>query len=139
MAKSQLLNFTQNINLAAVTIVAADTTTLKTVYTGSANDAIIKGLNITSDDTAARVVNITVHDGTADRQIISITIPAASGTNGLSPSVDALSTVYLPSLPLDNNGKRVLPIKTGHILKVASQSTVTAAKTITVSAIVEEY
>jgi hypothetical protein len=45
----------------------------------------------------------------------------------------------MPFLPLDRNGKRILPLLAGTVLKVAALATVTAAKTVTVTAIVEEY
>ncbi len=139
MAKSTSLFFTKGVNLKAVTILPADTTTLKTIYAASADDAIVKAINVVSDDTAARVLDLVVNDGTTDYLLGSVNIPLASGSNGTATAVDLLSGAIIVGLPYDALSKRVLPLKGGYVLKVRSQSTVTTAKTITVTAVIEEY
>lgn len=124
---------------AAVTIVPGDTTTQKTLYTASANDAIIKGILVASDDTAAVNLRVFVDIGGTAYQIGTVNIPIASGTNGTANAVDALNSTAMPGLPVDRNGKRVLPLAAGCILKVAALATVTSAKTVTVSALIEEF
>ena len=128
MAKSTLLNITQRLKFASGSIAPADTTTLKTLYTASADDAVLKSLLITSTDTAIQNVQLFVNDGTADRLIGTINVPANAGNNGSVASVDALNGTMLPGLPYDQNGKRILPMKAGAILKAAVLVTVTAAK-----------
>ena len=69
--------------------------------------------------------------GTVKNTLGSVNVPTLSGTSGTAAAVDLLSGTLMPGLPYDANGKRVLPLPAGAILKVASQATVTAAKTIT--------
>lgn len=139
MSKQTELFLPAAIKNAGVTIVPADTTARKTVYTASANDAIIKGVSCVSDDTAAVNLRVFVDIGGTEYQIGTVNIPIASGTNGAANAVDVLNSTAMSHLPLDRNGKRILPLAAGAILKVAALATVTAAKTVTITATVEEY
>jgi hypothetical protein len=69
----------------------------------------------------------------------TVPVPAAAGTGGTVVAVDALSSTWLPGLPVDQNGKRVLPLQGTHVLKLKSPVAVTAAKTVAGVAVVEEY
>jgi hypothetical protein len=139
MAKSQALNFTQTLKLAGAKITPTETTTLVTLFTAGSNDAVVKAINVQSTDTAARVVQLWVNDGSADYLIGAVNIPLRSGDNGTAAAVDLLGGTLMPSLPYDANGKRVLPLPAGYILKVNSQATVTAAKEITFTCMAEDY
>ena len=139
MAKSTSLNVTQQIEFAAGQILPADTTTKKTLYTASSDDAVLKSLMATSTDTAAMNVALYVNDGTADRLIGTVNVPALSGSNGTAAAVDLLSGTAMPGLGFDQNGKRILSLKNGAILKAAVLVTVTAAKQIDILGVVEEY
>jgi len=139
MAKTTSLPLTQSIKNAGVTILPADTTALKTLYTAGANDAVVKSIICVSDDTAAVNLRVLINIAGTDYQIGTVNVPIASGTNGTANAVDVLNSTALPGLPLDRNGKRILPLVGGAIVKVAALATVTAAKTVTVTAIVEEY
>jgi hypothetical protein len=50
-----------------------------------------------------------------------------------------MASAVMPGLPLDQNGKRIIPMQNGHILKVAPLVAVTATKQVDVFGIVEEY
>lgn len=139
MAKSTSLYFTQNLKLASTTIQPGDTTTVKTVFTAGANDSVVKALHAVSDDSSARVINVYVNNGSTDILIGSTSVAANSGTNGTTASVDLLSGTLFPSLPYDANGKRVLPIPATYIVKVSCTTTVTTAKTLTISCMAEDY
>jgi len=139
MPKSTNLNFTQNIKLSGAKITPTETTTLVTLYTAGSNDAIVKSINVQSTDTAARVVQLWVNDGTTDFLIGSVNIPLRSGDNGTAATIDLLGGTLMPSLPYDANGKRILILPAGYILKVNSQATVTADKTITFVCMAEDY
>jgi hypothetical protein len=139
MPKSTALNFTQNVKLAGAKITPTETTSLVTLYTAGSNDAVVKAINVQSTDTAARVVQLWVNDGTTDFLIGSVNIPLRSGDNGTAATIDLLGGTLLPSLPYDANGKRTLPLPAGYILKVNSQATVTAAKEITFVCMAEDY
>lgn len=140
MAKSTNLNFSQNVNVAGLTFVNADSAaTVKSLYTAGTNDAVVKSIVIRSDDSSARVIDIIYYDGTTNFYLGAVSVPSNSGFNGTTASADALSTTLFPGLPMDATGKRVLPMKAGHILKVANQTQVTSNKTVTITALVEEY
>lgn len=139
MAKSDVLPFTQKSRTKGAIILNADGTTQKTVYTASTEDAVVKMLQIVSNDTSARVVDILVNISGTDYPLGSVTVPASSGTNGVAAAVDVLSGALITALPYDGSGKRVLPLEASVVLKVASQTTLTAGKQITVVASVEEY
>lgn len=141
MAKQTNLYLTKGFATAGTTATSADTTAWKTVYAAAADDAIVKGLAATSDDTAAINVRIGIDVAGAGtvRHIGTVNVPIASGTNGVANAVDLLNAIALPFLPVDRNGKRIIPLKAGDLLKVACLATMTAAKTLTVTAFAEEY
>ena len=139
MAKSTNLNFTQSIKLSAAVITPTETTTAQTVFTAGSNDAVVKAINVASTDTAARVLSLFVNDGVSDILIGRVNIPANSGNNGTAATVDLLGGTLMPSLPYDANGKRILPLPAGYVLKAGTTTTVTSAQSITVTAISEDY
>ena len=113
---------------------------VKTLYTASANDSVIKSISVTSTDTAARIMTIYTQDSSnVVNYIASVNIPLGSGTaSGTTAAVDMLSGLLIPGLPYDSNGKRVLPLKAGTKL-IASVPAVTASTIISVNVMAEEY
>lgn len=114
---------------------------IKTLYTAAANDALVKAINVSSTDSAARIMTLWLTDATANTMINlgSINIPANAGTgSGTTAAIDLLGGTLLPSLPYDANGKRVIPLKAGAKLLVSLPG-VTASTYISVSAMIEEY
>ena len=140
MSKSTNLNFAQNINSAGVAYSNSDSAaTLKTLYTASANDAVVKAINVISTDTSARVFDLVINDGSADYWIASVSIPATAGTTGAIATVDMLGGTLMPSLPFDSTGKRILPMKATHLLKVRNVAQLTSGKVVNFWCVVEEY
>lgn len=114
---------------------------LKTLYTGSTNDAVVKAINVSSTDSAARIMTLWEQDVSSGIMNIigSVNIPLTAGTgSGTTAAIDLLNGTIFPSLPYDANGKRVLPLKAGTKLLV-SVPAVTASTFISVHAMVEEY
>jgi hypothetical protein len=139
MPKSTNLNFTQTIKLSAAVITPTETTTAQTAFTSGSDDPVVKAINVASTDTAARVLSLFVNDGSSDILIGRVSIPANSGNNGTAAAIDLLGGTLLPSLPYDANGKRILPLPAGYILKAGTTTTVTSAQSITVTAMAEDY
>jgi hypothetical protein len=139
MAKATDLNFTQNLKLSAAKITNSDGSNLITLFTAGTEDSVVKAINVQSTDTAARVVQLWVNNGSSDFLIGAVNIPLRSGDNGTAATVDLLGGTLMPSLPYDANGKRVLPLPGGYILKVNSQATVTSTKEITFVCMAEDY
>lgn len=111
----------------------------KEIYTASSNDAVVKGINVASFDTAARVMSLWIVGADAQPILIgAVNIPLRSGDNGTAASVDLLGGTLMPSLPYDSNGKRILPLQTGQKLAMSVPG-VTAGTQINVTAQIEEY
>jgi hypothetical protein len=132
MAKTTTAPFLQNTNNADGTILPADTTTKKTIFTAGANDSVVKSLMLASTDTAAMNVQLFVNVGGAgtDRLLATIPVPANSGNLGTVPSVDVLRSSLFPALSFDAFGNKIINLKAGSLLKAAVLVTVTAAKQI---------
>lgn len=145
MTKTTTLPITQNIKSPNAQITnASGTSAVQLAYNGSnysvgADDAVVKSLMAVSTDSAAKNVQVIVNDGTNDRVIGTVPIPALAGSDGTVVAVDLLNSVYMPGLPIDQNGKRVLPLKGAAVLKVKAVATLTAAKTIDVTSVIEEF
>lgn len=139
MAKSTNLNFTQEIECKFLALTSANTTVAATLYTVAANDAVVKSLTATTTDTSAVNLMIYINDGSTDYLLGTVRVAAASGTDGATAAINLLASTLLPGLPADLNNRAVLPLKFGHVLKIACLATMTAAKTTTVTAIIEEY
>lgn len=139
MAKSEAVYCTQRIQNPTATIVAADASTLKEIYTASADDAIVRSISVVSDDTVARNVTLYLNNGVTDIPMGTIALAIGQGTNGTTAAIDLLSSAYIPGLSYDQNGKRILPLKGGYKLKIAATTTVSAAKQISIVGVVEEY
>jgi hypothetical protein len=139
VAKSTNLNFTQNIKAPCVALTSANTTVAATLYTVSANDAVVKSLVASTNDTTAVNLVVSINNGISDFVLGTVNLPINSGYTGAIASVDILGSSLIPGLPRDINGRAVLPLPYGHVLKVGCLATMTAAKTTNVLANVEEY
>jgi hypothetical protein len=139
VAKSTNLNFTQTIKAPCLALTSANTTTLATLYTASTNDAVVKSLVVTTNDTTAVNLVVAINNGTSDFILGTVNIPINSGYTGAIASVNVLSNTLIPGLPQDMNGRSVIPLPSGHVLKVGCLATMTAAKTTNVIASIEEY
>lgn len=135
MAKQTSLFLYAGVNSGAVTFVNADGTTAKTVFTAGANDSDLKVLTITSNDTATVNMQVLYRTGGTDYLIATVRAVTLVGTDGAANAVDLINSTALPYLPLDDAGKRYIPVKTGDSIKVAPLAAVTAAKTVTIVAL----
>lgn len=84
---------TQVITLKAK-IVAADTTTLKTLFGSSAVQARIDNLLLTSNDTIDHKVVIWVTNASINYVVGSVDVPAGAGHGGVAP-VDAIPLIVV--------------------------------------------
>jgi len=140
MAKQTDLFLTKKIINAGTLLQNGDGTALKLVYTATSDDAVVKGFMCVSTDSSPVNLRIVLVISPNNIQIGTINIPASSGANGTLSTIDLLNSSAIPGLPIDRNGKRILPLGAGVQLHIAALSTpVTANRTVTVSAIIEEY
>ena len=117
------------------TILPADTTAEKTIYTAGADGALVDSVFVTSDDTSDVVLNVFVNNGSTSFLIGAVTIPTLSGTDGTAPAINLLNLDSLPALQAGGG----LTLQSGHKLNVSAQVTVTAAKTVTITAAGGDY
>lgn len=120
--------FAQTLINPVAQILPADTTSYKTIRTGSTNGDRIDNLLVTSNDTVARTLAFAINDGTLDHPIGEVTIAALSGTD-TAAAVKAVNILTAANFPwLNSSG--TLYLQAGYILKVKSYVAVTAAKQI---------
>lgn len=139
MAKTTSLYLPKGVNNNSVTFTSADASALKVIFTAGADDSDLRTLLACTDDTAAINLKLYITRSGVDYLIATVNIPTLSGTNGAAPAIDLLNATAFAALPFDNTGKRILPLKTGDVLKGACLVTMTAAKTLWVSAIGQDY
>jgi hypothetical protein len=113
--------------IALAKVVAADTTTLKQVFGGTPNGTRLDAILVASDDTVDRVLDVWLVKSAVNYLLGSATIPAGTGTAG-TKSLDLLAEV----LPTPIVG---IWLDSSVLLDVACETTVTAAKTIHITAL----
>lgn len=135
-ANPKLISTVRNL---AIVLQNADGTSFKTLgITPPADGSRVKALHITSDDTAAQVLQFCVTKGGTDYVLGEISVPAGSGTDGSSNAVNGLNATKMPGLQTDGI-VRWLDLANGSELKVKSKTAVTAAKTIYIYAEVGDF
>lgn len=124
-------SFVDAAKTGLVQAVNADGTNAKTIVTAGSNGSKVVSLIATSDDSSARAFKISiVRSGTA-YVIGTVSIPANSGTNGSTATVNLLGSGLLPGLAIDNDGQSYLLLESGDTLTATlTTSAVTAAKVV---------
>lgn len=116
-------------------ILPADTTTLKTIATGSADGTKISAINVTSNDTAARDVTFGITTGGTFYPLGTITIPVTAGQIAATAAVSLLDLTKVPGLPIDSDGNPYIFLSSASdTLQAKVLVTVTAAKEIDIVA-----
>lgn len=102
------------------------------IYTGGTYGSIVESLVFSTDDTTAVNAYVYIYTGTTVKPLGIVNIPIQSGDLGTVANVDALagSGVTLIGLPINAQGKRYIPLKSGDVLKFSVKAAVTAAKTV---------
>lgn len=123
----------------AIRIQNADGTAFKSVGVAPVADGTrVKSLHITSDDTAAQVLQFAVTISGVDYILGEVDVPAGAGTDSATDSVNGLNSSKMPGLQTDGV-TYWLDLATGSDLKVKSKTAVTAGKTINVLAEVGDF
>lgn len=123
-----------SINVGVAKIVNADASGQKDVFTAGATGSKLVALVATSDDTTARVLQLSVLRSGVNYVIGTVNVPIAAGTDGTVVAVDLFNRTQLPGLPLDNDGQHYLLLMNGDKLQVKCLTTVTAAKIVAIVA-----
>lgn len=127
--------FVKSANNAEVTFVNGDGTTAKDLVSAATDGTKIFAINVTSDDTSARIMQVLIHDGTTAYLIGSVNVPTLAGTDGTTPAVNLLDPTQIPGLDADGE----LFLKTGYKLQCKPTVAVTAAKTVSVVCLGADY
>ena len=135
MANAAPIFQAQPSNGSPATIVNADGTAEKTLYTAGANGALVDSVYITSSDTSAVILDVLINDGTASYLIGAINIPTLSGTDGVASAVNLLGGSNIPALQASG----ALALSPLHSLRVSAQAAVTATFTVTMVAAGGDY
>ena len=137
MALTRQPRFVQTDLKEYVKIVNADTSTLKTLVTAPTDGCVIYKINCVSDETStARDISLWITISSVDYLLTTISLLANSGFTNAATTIDMLShSQFANNLPIDANGNRYLPLKSGEVLKVKSGTTVTSGKTLYFTAI----
>lgn len=142
MAVTATPTFVQTPKLGVVQIVNADASNSKTIITAGANGSKVVSVVVASDDTSARILQLSVTRSATVYIIGSYSVPAASGTDGTTAAVDLLKggpSTLIPGLPVDNSGQRYLFLQSGDTLTVKSTTTVTSGKTIHLTSVYGDF
>lgn len=122
--------FPQTIKNSVVTIVNADASGAKTVYTAGTNGSKIESWIISSTDSVARDLQIFMVISATSYQMTTINIPINAGnTNAIVP-VNILAHAQFPGLAKDSNGNPYIYLASGTSLTISSTTTVTSPKVI---------
>ncbi len=123
--------FYQSLNIGAVQILPADTTTYKTLVTAGASGAKVDLIRVHSTDTAAKEVTLTLTISGTDYPIGTVSIPLRTGDTTSAPSLNFLDqTNITASFKRDVNGNKFLEMPANSTLRVKVSSTVTTAKAL---------
>ncbi len=130
MATTSTPIFPQTINSSSQQILPADTTTLKTLYTGGANGSKVESILLTNTDTvAAYAIQFSVTISAVTYLLGTVNVPISSGNTIIAPAINALQSANLP-LSFDAFGNPYLYLASGAVLKINSLTTVNTGKIV---------
>jgi len=105
-----------------------------TCYTAGASGGRVISLMASTDDTVAGNVYVYIYRNTTAIPVGHVNIPLSSGNTSAVRNVDLLNGTNLPGLPVDNTGRQYIPLSSSDALKVATSGSLTANRSIYVSA-----
>lgn len=112
-----------------VTIVNADGTTKKTLYTAGINGGKVTFINWATDDTATADGQLWINDTVIDCLLGTKTIPISAGFITGTPAFSFFDGIQIPGVAIDRDGQRHLLVPPSGVIKVSTKVAVTAAKT----------
>lgn len=121
--------FLSNIKNCVAQLQNADGTNLVTLLSPGASGSRLKALNVSSDDTVTRVLQLWVTVAAVDYLVGEVVATLGAGSDGATKPINALNLNDLPGLQFDG-AKSFMDIANGTVLKVKSKVAVTAGKKI---------
>lgn len=118
------------IAASANTVTLGSNTNGATIYTAGTKGGRVESLTAVTDDTVTVNVFLYIYRSTTVIPLGLVNVPLSSGnTNAARFNVDFLDGVNIVGLPIDNNGKRYIPLMPNDVLKCGALANLTAAKT----------
>lgn len=129
------------IAASANTVTLGSNTNGASVYTAAAtHGGRVESLTAVTDDTVTVNVFVWILRGATVIPLGLVNVPLSSGnTFAARFNVDFLDGVNILGLPIDNNGKRYIPLMGSDVLRVGALANLTAAKTCWVHASGSDY
>lgn len=122
-----------------ITVLGVDTNGA-TAYTAGTSGGRVTSLTAVTDDTVTINVFVYIYRGSTVIPIGLVNVPLSSGnTNAARFNVDFLDGINIVGLPIDNTGKRYIPLMANDILKVGSLAGLSLTKTCWVHASGSDY
>ena len=110
------------------------------IYTASSAGGRCMSLTAVTDDTVTVNVFVWILRSSTVIPLGLVNVPLSSGnTNAARFNVDFLDGINIVGLPIDNSGKRYIPLMPNDILKVGALANLTTAKTCWVHASGNDY
>jgi hypothetical protein len=150
MAKTTTNPFTQTIKSPAAVLLNTDgavgttdygtnPSNTKLLLTAGSEGSILKSLIVNNND-AARTLQFFLSTDAGTTKSLLFTVAAAANAGWTTvPALDVLTATTVTGLPVDQSGRPVLPMEAGERLYVGVTVAVTAAKTIYINAVVEDF
>lgn len=111
-----------------------------TAYTAGTAGGRVMSLTAVTDDTVTVNVFVYIYRGSTVIPLGLVNVPLSSGnTNAARFNVDFLDSVNILGLPIDNTGKRYIPLMAGDVLKVGALLNLSSGKTCWVQASGNDY
>jgi hypothetical protein len=118
------------IAASANTVTLGSNTNGATIYTAGTKGGRVMSLTAVTDDTVTVNVFVYIYRGSTVIPLAMVNVPLSSGnTNAARFNVDFLDGVNIVGLPIDNTGKRYIPLMPNDVLKCGALANLTAAKT----------
>lgn len=128
------------ITASANTVTLGSNTNAATAYTAGTAGGRVMSLTAVTDDTVTVNVFVFIYRGSTVIPLGLVYVPLSSGnTNPARFNVDFLDGINIAGLPIDNTGKRYIPLMPNDVLKVGALANLTAAKTCWVQASGNDY
>jgi hypothetical protein len=125
--------FASTPKITPQSILPADTTTKKTIFTAGASGSKVVAVLATSTDTGTRIIQLWLTRSGTSYLLGSCLIGIGAGTDGAAVTANILTMMM--ALPKDNDGQRYVFLESGDTLQASVTVTVTAAKEIDITAI----
>ena len=128
------------IAASANTVTLGSNTNGATCYTAGTAGGRVMSLTAVTDDTVTVNVFVWILRSSTVIPLGLVNVPLSSGnTNAARFIVDFLDGINILGLPIDNSGKRYIPLMPNDVLRVGALANLTAAKTCWVHASGNDY